>query len=110
MGVVQLARPPSEEDRLLPPVADVTAELPLGYRVTFRWAHEKRALSVRWWPRQPLVRDDARLRFTPTADRFRRAYVEARRDFIQGVANVLGEPVTMVDHKGSEVIRPNRVH
>lgn len=86
-------------------VAPVTVDLPLDYQVTFSWPLDK-SDAVRWSPRRPLKAWDPRLRFTPTHEKFWKAYRDARRDFLRLVANALGEPVTVQGPEGVEVIRP----
>lgn len=89
-------------------VMPVRVELPLGYVAAFFWRDGE--MKVAFEPRMPSRVADARLGFSPTFERLMRAYRDARRDFLQGVANAVGEPVRVRDKSGDTVIRPNRVH
>jgi hypothetical protein len=88
-------------------VAAQKVDLPLGYSVTFEW---RGSLVTDWKPGKPLATRDARMAFSLTADRMLKAYREARRDYLQVVANVLGQAVCVIDTAGPMVVRPNRVH
>jgi hypothetical protein len=84
-------------------------ELPFGYRATFIWHHPYGPLKVCWMPDQPrILKPRARRRFLG-------AYCNARREFLEKIAFVVGGTILIADTdskaiSGHEVIVPLAQH
>jgi hypothetical protein len=66
-------------------------DLPFGYRATFTWHHPYGPLKVCWAPDQPRIRKPRPRR------RFLGAYCNARREFLEEIAVIVGGPILIVD-------------
>jgi hypothetical protein len=84
-------------------------DLPFGYRATFTWHHPYGPLKVCWTPDQPRIRKPRPRR------RFLGAYCNARREFLEEIAVVVGGTILIVDTDlktvcGHELIVPPMQH
>jgi hypothetical protein len=74
------------------------AALPCGYTATFSWDG---SMHVAWEPSVPNIRSRR------ARHKFLQAYAAARREFMTGVAALLGGAVLIVDTDGAtEVVQP----
>lgn len=81
-----------------------TADLPLGYRVTFTWSKED-GISAGWEPDTPRIKSLRAWR------KFRDAYNVARRAFYEDVATCIGGSVLIMDIDGPmEAVLPAVKH
>jgi hypothetical protein len=71
-----------------------TARLPHGYTAIFRWHDRQTPTAVEWTPGVPRILSNRARR------KFFTAYAAARREFMRGVAVVLGGTVVVADVTG----------
>jgi predicted transcriptional regulator of viral defense system len=82
-----------------------TLALPMGYRVTFKFAPATHTLSVEWAPDVPSLSSPRHRR------KFFEAYKAARRDFFTNIATTIGGSVRVADLNGeTEVMSPGTKH
>jgi hypothetical protein len=75
------------------------ALLPFGYTATFLWANND--LSIAWKPDRP------RFRSRRAWEKFRRAYDNARREFVTDIAATLNGKIMILDTDGAmETVEP----
>jgi hypothetical protein len=92
-----------------PSLIERSFDLPFDYRATFIWRGPDEPFEVRWSPDQPRIRKPRPRR------RFLGAYCNARREFLEEIAVVVGGTILIVDTDlktvcGHEVIVPPTQH
>ena len=79
------------------------AVLPFNYRVEFIWTGD--GMAVEWEPEVP------RIRTRRAWNKFRSAYNEARREFMEMLATTISGSIMIADIDGPmEVVRPGTKH